>query len=134
MPDDDASPSSKKAKTDGGAAELAAAAAGGTLNYTGTNLAIPLSLSMKEATKPPAKKKAPKDGKEAEEEINCEGLPPNATDEEGNILVTDYDILCGRGGLTNHVSFRKHTNGVHSLSCPGIAFAHHCLVVSCIHI
>jgi hypothetical protein len=126
MPDDDGSPSAKKARTDDlGAAELAAATTGSTLNYTGTNLAIPLSLSMKEATKPPAKKKAPKDGKEEEEELNCEGLPPNATDEEGNVLVTDYDILCGRGGLTNHVSFRKHTNCVHSLSCPGIAFTHH---------
>jgi hypothetical protein len=72
---------------------------------TGTSLAIPLSLSMKEATKPSAKKKVSKDGKEAEEELNTEGLPPNATDEEGNILVTDYDIICGRGGLTNDVSF-----------------------------
>jgi hypothetical protein len=60
---------------------------------------------MKEATKPSAKKKVSKDGKEAEEELNTEGLPPNATDEEGNILVTDYDIICGRGGLTNDVSF-----------------------------
>lgn len=114
MPDDDGSPSSKKARTDdSGTAELAAAAAGTTLNYTGTNLAIPLSLSMKEATKPPAKKKAPKDGKEVEEELNTEGLPPNATDEEGNVLVTDYDILCGRGGLTNHVSFKNSMVSCH---------------------
>jgi hypothetical protein len=124
MPDDDGSPSSKKARTDGiDTAELAAAAAGTTLNYTGTNLAIPLSLSMKEATKAPAKKKAPKDGKEAEEELNTEGLPPNATDEEGNVLVTDYDILCGRGGLTNHVSFQKKRTV--SFRCLGIVFAHH---------
>jgi hypothetical protein len=109
MPDDDGSPASKKMKTESGTVESAAAAAAATtLNYTGTNLAIPLSLSMKEATKPPAKKKAPKDGKEVEEELNTEGLPPNATDEEGNVLVTDYDILCGRGGLTNHVSFQRN--------------------------
>jgi hypothetical protein len=27
------------------------------------------------------------------DELNTEGLPPNAVDEDGNILVTDFDIL-----------------------------------------
>lgn len=65
-------------------------------NYTGS---IPLSLSMKEPAKDSKGKKSKK-GKEDEE--NPESLPPNAVDKDGNILVTDYDILCGRGGLTNH--------------------------------
>jgi hypothetical protein len=106
MPDDDGSPATKKAKLGEAGANGDGETATMQLNYNGTNLAIPLSLSMKEASKAPAKKKVAKDGKEGESELNTEGLPPNATDEDGNILVTDYDILCGRGGLTNHVSLR----------------------------
>jgi hypothetical protein len=85
--DDDGDGSNKKLKTDG---------AEPTLNYVGTNLPVPLSLSMKDASIKPvvAKIKKPKPDKStAVEELNCEGLPPNAVDEEGNILVTDYDIL-----------------------------------------
>jgi hypothetical protein len=70
-----------------------------TLNYVGTNLAVPLSLNMKEQI---TKKRSDGAGGSGVEELNTEGLPPNAVDEDGNILVTDYDILCGRGGLTNH--------------------------------
>ena len=29
----------------------------------------------------------------ANDGFNTEGLPPNAVDEDGNILVTDFDIL-----------------------------------------
>lgn len=57
----------------------------GTLDY-GANIGVPLTLSMKQTTK-----KKSEGG-----ELVTAGLPPNAVDEEGNILVTDYDILCGR--------------------------------------
>ena len=46
------------------------------------------------------------------------GLPPNAVDEEGNILVTDYDILCGRGGLTNHHKGNKRFRDIVALHRP----------------
>ena len=97
----DGEPDSKKLKVD------ASLALGGMpsyvsvpsqLNYTG---GIPLSLSMKQQSKDSKGKKGKKkDGKDDDDA--SESLPPNAVDEEGNILVTDYDILCGRGGLTNH--------------------------------
>jgi hypothetical protein len=78
----------KKAKTEGGEP---------ILNYVGTNLPVPLSLTMKDASLKPtvAKIKKAKLDKSvsSSEELNCEGLPPNAVDEEGNVLVTDYDIL-----------------------------------------
>lgn len=106
----------KKAKT--GDSELASLPAT-QLNYVGTNLAVPLSLSMKDLPKAPnGRKKAPKDGNDGEEELNTEGLPPNATDAEGNILVTDYDILCGRGGLTNHHKGNKRFRDVVTLHRP----------------
>ena len=66
------------------------------LNYAGTNLPVPLSLNMKDASamKPNVvRNKKPKTDKPDHDELNCAGLPPNAVDEEGNILVTDYDIL-----------------------------------------
>ena len=46
-----------------------------------------LSANMKQTVK----KKS-----EGSSELVTAGLPPNAVDEEGNILVTDYDILLGR--------------------------------------
>ena len=73
------------------------------LNYAG---GIPMSLSMKEQPKDGKGKKVKK-GKDGEEEENSESLPPNAVDKDGNIRVTDYDILCGRGGLTNHHKGKK---------------------------
>lgn len=77
-----------------------------TLNYVGTNLPVPLSLGMKDPTvvknTVARKNKTIRDGKFIHEELNTDGLPPNAVDEDGNILVTNHDILCGRGGLTNH--------------------------------
>jgi hypothetical protein len=68
------------------------------LNYVGTNLSVPLSLAMKDPGslhEQMRKKSIVKDEttKVAVMELNTEGLPPNAVDEEGNILVTDYDIL-----------------------------------------
>ncbi len=89
----------KKAKTEAAAISMGVVpsyiSVTNQFNYTG---GIPLSLSMKEAPKDKGKK--PKKGKDDED--NSEILPPNAVDSDGNILVTDYDILCGRGGLTNH--------------------------------
>lgn len=73
--DDEEGNESKKQKVSTGAGV-------GTLDY-GAN--VPLSLSMKQTSK-----------KKSEGELVTAGLPPNAVDEEGNILVTDYDILCGR--------------------------------------
>ncbi|KAL3912932.1 MAG: hypothetical protein SGILL_006694, partial [Bacillariaceae sp.] len=48
-------------------------------------------------------------------------LPPNAVgavDEKGNILVTDHDILCGRGGLTNHHKGNKRFRDIVALHRP----------------
>ena len=82
--------SSKKAKSGASAAELAASVAP-TLNYIGTNVPVPLSLSMKDTAAVPHKKVdkvGNTGGKPVPEELNTEGLPPNAVDEDGNILVT----------------------------------------------
>ena len=62
------------------------------LNYVGTNLAVPLSLGMKEPPRNTVKRRKTENGA-VTDELNTEGLPPNAVDEDGNILVTDYDIL-----------------------------------------
>lgn len=96
MVEDDEQQVSKKSKGSGdisGAAELSAASIAPTLNYVGTNLPVPLSLTMKEPVTVSRKKASstPKKdgaGKPVPEELNTEGLPPNAVDEEGNILVT----------------------------------------------
>lgn len=60
-------------------------------------------------------KKSSKDGKE---ELKTEGLPPNAVDKDGNILVTDWDILAGRGGLTNHHRGNKRFRDIVALHRP----------------
>lgn len=62
------------------------------LNYIGTNLAVPLSLGMKEPPRNTVKRRKIENGA-VTDELNTEGLPPNAVDEDGNILVTDHDIL-----------------------------------------
>ena len=67
-----------------------------TLNYVGTNLPVPLSLSMKDVSHVKAnvvRAKKPKVDKIENDELNCAGLPPEAVDDEGNILVTEHDIL-----------------------------------------
>lgn len=65
------------------------------LNYVGTNLAVPLSLGMKETPRNNTVKRRKTEHGTAvsPDELNTEGLPPNAVDEDGNILVTDHDIL-----------------------------------------
>ncbi|GKY91340.1 hypothetical protein MPSEU_000106200 [Mayamaea pseudoterrestris] len=87
-----------------------------TLNYVGTSIAVPLSLSMAHVVSLP-RKPAPGKGK-AGGALITEGLPPNATDAEGNILVTDYDILCGRGGLTNHHKGNRRFRDIVTLHRP----------------
>lgn len=118
MEEDAESPAGKKAKTDG-VAELSASITP-TLNYIGTNLPVPLSLNMKppEPKTVHRKKSTNKEGKASHETLNTAGLPPNAVDEEGNILVTDYDILCGRGGLTNHHIGNKRFRDIVALHRP----------------
>lgn len=82
----DAEPESKKLKTD---SSFVPSYVG--VNYTGS---IPLSLSMKEQSNDDKDKKVKK-GKDDEEPESS--LPPNAVDKDGNILVTDYDILVSCG-------------------------------------
>jgi hypothetical protein len=84
--------SPKKAKTSEAEAALnLAATLAPTLNYVGTNIAVPLSLNMVQV--PTGKKKPETKVKPNSLSLKTEGLPPNAVDEEGNILVTDHDIL-----------------------------------------
>jgi hypothetical protein len=82
----------KKAKTSLDSVVNLAASLAPTLNYVGTNMSVPLSLSMGQAT-PPGRKKPEAKVKPNSLGLNTAGLPPNAVDEKGNILVTDYDIL-----------------------------------------
>lgn len=70
------------------------------LNYTG---GIPLSLSMKEQAKD-ASLKWKKSKSDKDDGEQTESLPPNAVDKDGNILVTKYDILCGRGKVSSQIS------------------------------
>lgn len=106
LQEDDSAPAAKRVKSESTAATKAAAASIAastaaavmpTLNYVGTNLAVPLSLSMTQVVASGGKKKATgskaKPSSEGMSELNTAGLPPNATDEHGNILVTDHDIL-----------------------------------------
>ena len=90
-------PAAKKAKTD--VTLMVPSFVGVTqLNYTG---GIPLSLSMKEQPKDSVKGKKSKTDKNDDEP--SESLPPNAVDKDGNILVTEYDILSGRGKIRSNL-------------------------------
>lgn len=75
---------------------------------------IPLSLSMKDKSRI----EPPKVLDEYDDPDEFNPLPPNAVDKEGNILVTDYDILCGRGGLTNHHRGNKRFRDIVALHRP----------------
>ncbi len=77
----------------------------------------PLSLNMKDIAKSPTEVKKPKN-KSDDGEPEATSLPPNAVDDDGNILVTDYDILCGRGGLTNHHKGNKRFRDIVALHRP----------------
>jgi hypothetical protein len=93
--DKDGQTGAKKNKTTaagkGGTSPLST---GVDVDYSGV---IPLSLSMKDKGKDGKGKKMKRDVKE--EEIASDSLPPNAVDEQGNILVTDY-------GTSTNVSHR----------------------------
>jgi hypothetical protein len=119
MAEDDESPSNKKIKSD---TEIdLSVALSPALNYLGSTLPVPLSLNMKPPEVKTVKRKQAigDDGNATDQdELNTEGLPPNAVDEEGNILVTDYDILCGRGGLTNHHKGNKRFRDIVALHRP----------------
>jgi hypothetical protein len=93
----------KKAKGQVDAVVNLAATLAPTLNYVGPNLHVPLSLNMGQPASQSRKKPEPKT-KLNPLGLNTAGLPPNAVDEEGNILVTDYDILVG-GTVAPHVVF-----------------------------
>jgi hypothetical protein len=84
-------PNPKKAKTNSNTDDAAAAA------ETNLDIAadIPLSLKMKNKPKENTKstKKSKKKSAAKTEEKPTESLPPNAVDDEGNILPTDYGTL-----------------------------------------
>lgn len=97
----------KKAKT-GDMAMTSPLLTTGKLNYIGpSNVATTVVATTAAIDK--------KDGKE---ELRTEGLPPNAVDKDGNILVTDWDILAGRGGLTNHHRGNKRFRDIVALHRP----------------
>jgi hypothetical protein len=85
--------------------------------FTGS---IPLSLSMKDTSNKGKAKKVKKSDREIVDgdAPPTESLPPNAVDKDGNILVTDYDIICGRGGLTNHHKGNKRFRDIVALHRP----------------
>jgi hypothetical protein len=90
---ENATPEAKKAKVAGDSVVNLAASLAPTLNYVGPNLPVPLSLSMGHQPAAQSRKKPEPKTKLNPLGLNTTGLPPNAVDEEGNILVTDYDIL-----------------------------------------
>ena len=79
-----------------------------TLNYMGTNVPVPLSLNMKDVSTMKTsvvRAKKPKVDKVENDELNCAGLPPEAVDDEGNILVTEHDILVRIRIVVNTICF-----------------------------
>lgn len=115
--EDGTEPSPKKTKASEGAKNVSSlpTITSPILNYVSASLGAPLSLNMKEPPKNTVKRDKIRQGTD---ELNTEGLPPNAVDEDGNILVTDYDILCGRGGLTNHHKGNKRFRDIVALHRP----------------
>jgi len=104
----DGTPGSKKIKLDPAAVAIGM---GGALNGN----IVPITLSAKKGI---GAKKNKKGINGTEEETHTESLPPNAVDKDGNIMVTDHDILCGRGGLTNHHKGNKRFRDIVALHRP----------------
>jgi len=77
---------------------------------------VPLTLTTKKSASSVKKGKKGINGND--EETSTESLPPNAVDKDGNLLVTDHDILCGRGGLTNHHKGNKRFRDIVALHRP----------------
>jgi len=96
-------PDAKKIKLDGAALSLSA------------DSIIPASMNAKKVTNSAKKIKK---GTDEESESPTESLPANAVDKDGNVLVTDHDILCGRGGLTNHHKGNKRFRDIVALHRP----------------
>lgn len=98
--DQDAVSALKKSKTGDAASAISITSplvAPHQLNYVG----VPLATGTQTLVADDSKTKAIKTEGSANEELNTEGLPPNAVDEDGNILVTDWDILAGRGEISS---------------------------------
>ena len=72
------------------------------------------------ATPPSAINSALSDQKKSEQSdsVDLEKEEPNPVDDDGNIVVTDHDILCGRGGLTNHHRGNKRFRDIVALHRP----------------
>lgn len=98
----DGTPAGKKLKLNGGSVSIAGI--------------VPLTLTSKKSGGSAKKSKKGING--PDEENATESLPPNATDKDGNIMVTDHDILCGRGGLTNHHKGNKRFRDIVALHRP----------------
>jgi len=104
----DGTPAGKKIKLNGGVS----IGVGGALNGN----IVPLTLTTKKSGGSAKKNKKGING--PDEENATESLPPNAVDKDGNLLVTDHDILCGRGGLTNHHKGNKRFRDIVALHRP----------------
>eukprot|EP00536_Pseudo-nitzschia_multiseries_P005585 jgi/Psemu1/12928/gm1.12928_g len=100
----DGTPAGKKIKLEGAAVAIG----------MGGNI-VPITLSAKKSL---SAKKNKKGINGSEDETPTESLPPNAVDKDGNIMVTDHDILCGRGGLTNHHKGNKRFRDIVALHRP----------------
>ena len=101
-----ATPSAKKAKT----SEVSISSpllTASKLNYVGPSTTVTTVVA-----------EGVKKSKDGKDELKTEGLPPNAVDKDGNILVTDWDILAGRGGLTNHHRGNKRFRDIVALHRP----------------
>lgn len=98
-------PPTKRAKTGDGTAGISIVSPllANQLNYVGAPTAAATQTLVPDDLKAVVKNISDGDPG-TQDELKTEGLPPNAVDKDGNILVTDWDILAGRGGLTNHHS------------------------------
>jgi hypothetical protein len=111
-------PPTKRAKTSDGTAGISIVSPllANQLNYVGAPTVAAAQTLVPDDLKAVTKHISADDpGKQ--DELKTEGLPPNAVDKDGNILVTDWDILAGRGGLTNHHSAYR-SFGLNSLALP----------------
>ncbi len=89
----DSSGPTKKSKVGETGISIASPLLANQLNYVGAPTAATQNL-VTDAAKGDIKGVKVDPNKE---DLKTEGLPPNAVDKDGNILVTDWDILAGRG-------------------------------------
>lgn len=105
---------SKKSKVGDAGISIASPLLANQLNYVGAPI-VSATQNLVDAGKGELKTVKVDPNKE---ELKTEGLPPNAVDKDGNILVTDWDILAGRGGLTNHHRGNKRFRDIVALHRP----------------